>query len=238
MLSFLKKPRELRSRTVEVGWLLDAEKAGFIWSAPQKLTRDDPKARHAKSVRYCPAVLDHEARLFEVTCPIDLHLRLQFDERTQEPQLINAAGDQSAVRPKHLSQLIALVARKEWRDPNRPVLQLVTPYLFLADEPVYMTQLPPFCHYRNPPWPGVLIGGRLPIHIWPRPMMWAFEWYDPKQDLVLRRGEPWFYLRFETEDPSHPVRLFEAEMTSPLKEYLTGLNAVSNYVNRTFSLFS
>src|SRR3954451_2709290 len=73
MLSLLKKPRALRSRTVEVGWLLDAEKAGFIWSAPQKLTRDDPKARHAKSVRYCPAVLDHEARLFEVTCPIDLH---------------------------------------------------------------------------------------------------------------------------------------------------------------------
>ena len=136
------------------------------------------------------------------------------------------------------AELVHLVAPKEWRDPNRPILQLLTPYLFLADEPVYMTQLPPICHYRNPPWPGVLIGGRLPIHIWPRPMMWAFEWYDPKQELILRRGEPWFYVRFETEDPSRPVRLIEAEMTPQLKEYVGGLNAVTNYVNRTFSLFS
>ena len=58
------------------------------------------------------------------------------------------------------------------------------------------------------------------------------------RDLILRRGEPWFYVRFETEDPSRPVRLIEAEMTPQLKEYVGGLNAVTNYVNRTFSLFS
>ena len=58
------------------------------------------------------------------------------------------------------------------------------------------------------------------------------------RNLILRRGEPWFYVRFETEDPSRPVRLIEAEMTPQLKEYVGGLNAVTNYVNRTFSLFS
>src|SRR5215213_2111521 len=69
-------------------------------------------------------------------------------------------------------------------------------------------------------------------------LMWAFEWHDPKQDLVLKRGEPWFYVRFETEDPSRPVKLVEAERTPEVKEYLGGLSAVANYVNRTFSLFS
>src|SRR5262245_15276755 len=82
-----------------------------------------------------------------------------------------------------------------------------------------------------------MIGGRLPIHIWPRHMMWAFEWMDPSQDLILRRGEPWFYVRFETQDPSRPVRLIEAEMTPELREHLNGLTGVTNYVNRTFSLF-
>jgi hypothetical protein len=189
-------------------------------------------------VSFCPAVIDHEARLFQVACPIDLHLRFRVDEKTKRPQFVNAAGDQSTIRGKTLGQLLKVVDHKEWRDPKRPLLQLVTPYLFLADEPVYMTQLPPFCHYRNPQWPGLMIGGRLPIHIWPRAMMWAFEWHDVKQDLILRRGEPWFYVRFEVEDPSRPVRLVEAEMTPQLKEYITGLNAVTNYVNRTFSLFS
>lgn len=69
-------------------------------------------------------------------------------------------------------------------------------------------------------------------------MMWAFEWFDIKQDLVLRRGEPWFYVRFETENPSRPVRLIEAENTPALKEYIAGLSSVTNYVGRTFSLFS
>jgi hypothetical protein len=238
VLRFLKKVSPLPSRTVEIGWVIDAPQAAFVWSAPQRVAREAIRVRHAKSVNYCPAVLDHEARLYEVTCPIDLHLRLQVDEKTQAPRLVNAAGDQSTVRPKTLERLVHLVGPKEWRDPKRPILQLTTPYLFLADEPVYMTQLPPICHYRNPPWPGLLIGGRLPIHIWPRPMMWAFEWHEPKQDLILRRGEPWFYVHFELEDPSRPVRLIEAEMTPELKEYVTGLNAVTNYVNRTFSLFS
>jgi len=134
--------------------------------------------------------------------------------------------------------MLSLVSPNEWRHPNRPVLQIMTPYLFVADEVVYMTQLPPFCHFRATPWPGLLIGGRFPIHIWPRALMWAFEWHEPSKDLVVRRGEPWFYLRFETEDPSRPVRLVEAQMTPELQEYSSGALAVTNYVNRTFSLFN
>jgi len=134
--------------------------------------------------------------------------------------------------------MVSLIGQKEWRHPKRPIVQLVTPYLFIADEPVYMTQMPPFAHYRSPPLPGVLIGGRLPIHVWPRPMMWAFEWHEPDKELTLRRGEPWFYCRFETEDPSRQIRLVEAEMTPALREYAAGAAAVANYVNRTFSLFA
>jgi hypothetical protein len=237
MLSFLKPRSALLSRTVEVGWLIDADKAGFIWDEPKKLMRDPPSTLHAKSVRYCPAVLDHEARLFEVVAAVDMHLRVSLGSEKEPPRLINAAGDKSAVRAKYLGQLVTLMGRKEWRHPDRPILQIATPYLFVADETVYMTQLPPFCHFRSPALPGVMIGGRFPIHIWPRELMWAFEWYDPKEDLILKRGEPWFYVRFEAQDPSRSVRLVETEMTPQLTEYLKGLRAVTNYVNRTFSLF-
>jgi hypothetical protein len=133
--------------------------------------------------------------------------------------------------------MLAILGRKEWRHPDRPIIQIITPYVFIADEPVYMTQMPPISHYYANPWPGVLIGGRLPIHIWPRQMMWAFEWFEPSKPLVLRRGEPWFYVRFETFDPTRPVRLFEAELTPEFRDYKNGLSAVANYVNRTYSLF-
>jgi hypothetical protein len=101
-----------------------------------------------------------------------------------------------------------------------------------------MTQVPPFTHYPKHPWPGLLIGGRFPIHVWPRHLMWAFEWYEPGKELLLRRGDPWFYVRFETEDPSRPVKLVEAEMTEPLRHYLDSISTVTNYVSRTFSLFA
>jgi len=38
-----------------------------------------PQAASTKAVGFCPAVLDYEARIFEVPCPFDLHLRLARD---------------------------------------------------------------------------------------------------------------------------------------------------------------
>jgi len=240
VLNPFKLKGRILNRTVQVGWILDVEKASVIWEAPRKISREEPEpvTQHAKSVRYCPAVIEHEARYFEIPCAIDVSLRIGRDQKTQEPVLINSAGDQSAIRSKQLNQLALLVARKEWRHPERPIIQIRTPYLFVADEPVYMTQLPPFAHYAKEPWPGVEIGGRFPIHIWPRHLMWAFEWYDCSKELVLRRGDPWFYVRFEAEDPSRPVRIVEAEMTEPLRQYLNSVSTVTNYVRRTFSLFN
>jgi hypothetical protein len=237
-LPLLKSPAapSTSSRAVDIGWLLDSEKASMVWEAPRRISRNEPTPEHSKAVSYCPAVVDHEARMFEVPCPIDVNLGFRFDDK-EKPSLINLDGDKSAIRPRALNDMLAIIGRREWRHPDRPIIQLITPYLFLADQPVYMTQLPPFLHYHMNQWPGVMIGGRLPIHIWPRQMMWAFEWFDIKKPLSLRRGEPWFYVRFETEDPSRPVRLVEAEWTDELKQYKNSISAVANYMNRTFSLF-
>ncbi|MFM9889589.1 MAG: hypothetical protein ACKVOE_02940 [Rickettsiales bacterium] len=236
MFSFCKKPEGAGdNRVVDVGWVLDTERAGFIWDAPRKLTKPTGKTTHAKGVNYCPAVVDHEARLFEVTSPVEIMLR--FDGSGPEPAVKMLAGDQSTIRGKHLNGLFTIVNRKEWRDPSRPMLQFVTPYLFIADEPVFITQMPPCYHYNPAPWPGLLIGGRFPIDVWPRGLVWAFEWYDTSKDLIIKRGEPWFYVSFEVPDASRRVRLIEAEMTPALREYTDGTKGVTNFVSRTFSLF-
>jgi hypothetical protein len=64
MLDFLKRKTAAGGRTVEVGWLLDTDRAHFIWEAPRRLLREEPERRHAKALYNCPAVIDHEARLF------------------------------------------------------------------------------------------------------------------------------------------------------------------------------
>ena len=236
MFSLFKRAHAALARQAEVGWIIDAEKAGFIWAEPTRVCTEESDQTHAKSLRVCPAMLDHEARLFEVACPIDLRVKLARDDKGQLT-LVNVAGDQSTIRSKHLGQMLVLVPQKEWRKKDRPVIQIITPYLFLADEPIYMTQLPAFNHYQPNPLPGVLVGGRFPIDVWPRHLMWAMEWHDTSRELVLKRGEPWFYVRFEAQDPSRPIKLVEAEMTPTLAEYIKGVSSVTNYVNRTFALF-
>ena len=72
---------------------------------------------------------------------------------------------------------------------------------------------------------------------WPRPLMWAFEWHDLSKDLVLSRGDPWFYVGFETVPPDRPVTLVEAELTPELREYTEQISGVVGFVNQTFSLF-
>jgi hypothetical protein len=67
--------------------------------------------------------------------------------------------------------------------------------------------------------------------------MWAFEWHEPDRDLILRRGEPLFYVQFESENPDRPVQMVEAERTEALVDYMEKLSGVVNYVNQTFSLF-
>ncbi len=167
MFSFCKKSEESNpSRVVDVGWLLDLEKGGVIWEAPRKLTRPTGRTAHPKGVSVCPAVVDHEAHIFEVPCPFDIALR--YKPNGEEPALVNLAGEQSSIRPKHLNQMFIIVNKREWRDPNRPILQFMTPYVFLSDETVFINQLPPFYHYNPTPWPGMIIGGRFPIDVWPR----------------------------------------------------------------------
>ena len=231
-----KDSHSAKSRIIDVGWCLDTENAGFIWAEPRRLIRDKIDNPPAKSLTQCPALRDHEGRLYEVTCPFDVTLGFRWDDQ-KRPCLVNLDGAQSSIRPRYLDQIMTIIRREEWPNPNRPIVQLATPYVFVADEPVWMTQTPPFNHYPQTPLPGIVIGGRLPIDIWPRQMTWAFEWYDTSKPIVLKRGQPWFYVNFETQDPSRPIRLIEAEKTPALTEHIKGLTGVTNYVNQTYKLF-
>ena len=221
---------------VDVGWLLTEPDAGVVFLPPERVRSAEMNRRHAKSASRCPAVINLESRYFVIRCPFDLHLRFERDAEGR-PGLRNMFGAASPVRPKKLNKHLHIVGEAEWRYPDKPTVQVSLPYLFVADEPVFMTQLSAFLHYRADPLPGTIFGGRVPIHAWPRPLMWAFEWHDTSKDIVMRRGEPWFYVQFETLPQERPVRLIEAERTPALQAFEKHVSGAVNYVNQTFSLF-
>ena len=226
-----------KKRTVTVGWIVSASQASVIFAPPKLFSRQDPKASSAKSVQNCPAAVDFDRRHFVIPAPMDLTLQFEPQPNGQFT-LKDAGGDSSGVREKNLRELLVLHPQNEWRHPERPLIQLLSPYIFIADDPCYVSQTAPYLHYFREPRPGVQMGGRFPIHIWPRPVSWGFEWHDVSKPLKLKRGEPWFYLHFETENPSARVRLVEQERTDELENYIGSLAGVSNYINKTYSLFS
>ena len=118
-----------------------------------------------------------------------------------------------------------------------PTLQLELPYVFIADEPVYASQVSPFMHHTRTPLPGTIFGGCFPINVWPRPLMWAFEWHDTDRPLKINRGYPLFYVTFETMPQDRSVICVETEVTEALTNYMELISGAVNYVNQTFSLF-
>lgn len=224
--------------TYEVGWLIDTDHAAFVWQSPRPMRSGAATAAGSKSLLNCPAVIDQESRMYEVPCPFDIRLRFGIGPDGR-PTIFDAMGQHSSMSPSTLSQLIVFNTPDTWRAPTTPLLQISTPYRLISDEEVFLNQLPPFSCYQPEPWPGLVIPGRFPIQLWPRKLSWAFEWHDTSKDLVLRRGEPWFYLRFESATRGNAsARLLEAEMTPELRKYCHGIDGVVHYVNKTYSLFS
>ena len=219
-----------------MGWFLTEEKGAVLFEAPERVASRRANRAHAKSAARCPAVMQMKSRYFMVRCPYDLHLGFGRD-KDGNAVLINRAGTSSTIRGNKIAQVVTFVSEAEWRYSDRPIIQLALPYCLIAGEPIYLTQLAAFAHYRTDPLPGTIFGGRFTLHIWPRPLMWAFEWLQTEKDLVLRRGEPLFYVQFETHDPARAVQLVEAARTAELMGYMNELAAVTNYVNQTFSLF-
>jgi hypothetical protein len=225
-----------RSGPIVVGWFRDIEKGGVIYDPPERVASREVDRTHAKSASRCPAVIQMESRYFLVRSPIDFHIGFTRD-KDGKATLVNRAGVASSIRGAKLGEMVRLVNEVEWRYPDRPTIQLTLPYVFIADEPVYITQLGPFAHYRKDPWPGTIFGGRFPINLWPRPLMWAFEWHEPQKDLMVRRGDPLFYCQFEGDRPDRPVQVVEVERTPELLAYMNHISGAVNYVNQTFSLF-
>ena len=235
-LSFERPEEGPKSGPITVGWFLTSDKGAVLYDPPERVSFRQTNRAHAKSASRCPSVIQLESRYFMVKCPFDMQIGFGRDEKGKA-HLINRAGAGSTIRANKLGEVLTLVTEAEWRYPDRPTIQLSLPYCFIADELVYVTQLSAFMHYRRDPLPGTIFGGRFPLNIWPRPLMWAFEWHEPEKDIVLKRGEPLFYVQFEGEGPERPVQVVEAERTPELHKYMEQIGGVVNYVNHTFGLF-
>ena len=202
---------------MKIGWFFADEISSVVYFPPERLRTVDMNRTHAKSASRGPAVIGLESRYMMVRCPFEMHLGFIRDDKGK-PALKNLMGSKSPVRSSKLNQLLSVTSESEWRFADRLTVQLKLPYMFISDEPVYLSQVPPFLDYQgSEPIPGTLFGGRFPIDVWPWTLMWAFEGHNIKKPIRLKRGQPLFYCQFELDNPERQFQVFEAEGTPELQ---------------------
>jgi len=219
---------------VRVGWFVDIDRGGVLYEAPRPLAHTfDLAPTDRKAPTHCPAVQNYAASVYAVACPFKLSLRCAEEGGNWTFWLDRR---QSEVDADGMDRLITLLPRREWRHPQRPILQIQAPYVFVSDDEVELTQVPAHQHYSGDR-PGIVIAGRFPIRDWPRPLSFAFEWHDVSRPLKLNRGEPWFYLSFRAASGER-VRLERIVKTEAIDRYLAHIADVATYTGRTFDLMS
>jgi hypothetical protein len=128
----------------------------------------------------------------EVLSPFSL--RLSFEARDSQ-YLITPIYPYTSLQPAKLREMLVLEPSDTWPSRNRPILQIPSPYVFVADIPIEMEQSNPFlCSTSALNWR--LIPGRFDIHAWQRPLNWAIEWDTDSGDLSIRIGEPLYFVKF------------------------------------------
>lgn len=218
---------------MKVGWFVDAPFGDFAFPSPKPIRGRRKPALSARAVQACPAVNELEKRLFVVVCPFDIKLGV---EKSGDEFHLYIDEKRTRIDDDILGRFLTFMPQNLWRETEKPVFQLLLPYVFVCDEQCYLTQLPPFLDRNHLDWPGTIISGRFEITNWPRILNFAFEFSDIRREITLRRGEPLCYFFFEGAKPDEPVELIEAENNMTVREFRKGIEGMPKFTSNTFSV--
>ena len=183
----------------------------------------------------CPAVNGFERKVIELLAPFSFQMRCTANRTGGYDFHVIEAG--TRLDFELMPSLVSVMPREIWRSPDRPVVQIALPHIFVSDDELYLTQMQAWASSDAIRLPGMLIGGRFPAHIWPRSLNLAFEWSDLATDFKMKRGQPICYLFAETKHFGSKIELFEGEMTAELSSYLSKISDVVKYTSGSFNLF-
>jgi len=220
---------------MRVGWFPDVQEGGVLFDAPRPISHViERSSSDQKSPDHCPAVQRGRATIFVVPCAYTLALRCVKSGSVWELRLDRSGSEISA---EAAGRAIKLMPRREWSNPDRPIIQILAPYVFVSDDELELAQIPAHQHYFGQRRPGILIAGNFPIRDWPRPLNFAFEWHDVEHPLILRRQEPWFYVAFSSATSEH-ITIEQINKTPEISSYMAHLRGVTGFTAQTFELIA
>lgn len=219
-----------------VGWFLPRSlEARAIWFDPVLYAWKPEDTQNSAIFTHCPAYQNFIRNLYVIRSPFDLHLTCSLLDAGCELEV----AEKSSIKPAELGRLIKVHPHAEWREPNKPLLQLMLNYYFISDDDVDVQYLSPLTTtYFNPALPGLVLQGRWNIHSWVRPVNFVFEWWDTNAPLIIRRGQPILNLLFHPPAPQKKISLVEAEETDEVIAMARRVQNINSYIRNVFSVLT
>jgi hypothetical protein len=217
-----------------VGWFLPRTlEARAVWFDPVRYSWQPAGEKHSGIFLHCPAYQKFARNLFVIRCPFDLHLKCELTDEGCDLSV----GDESSIKPEKLVGLIKVHPKNEWREADKPLLQLLLNYYFLSDDDLDLQYLSPLTTtFFEPALPGLVLQGRWNIKSWVRPINFVFEWWHTSSDLIIKRGQPILNVMFHSKDLDTKIVLVEAEETAEVIEMARGIQNINSYIRNVFSV--
>jgi len=216
--------------SIKIGWCFDREEGVAIYKPPISVSKliTERKNKMGAGVSHCPGTLDFNSRTFTILSPYTFRIRAQKENNQINffPVYPDTEASEEVIKNE-----ISFQPRKLWRDERYPILQLSLPYVFFANESVYINQLEPSRFIGEKNWS--LIQGRFDIASWQRPINWAIEWTNINKDIFIKKGDPLCQVVFETSTPKSSLELIKVERNDELQRAIKRTLGVANKMRNT-----
>jgi hypothetical protein len=174
------------------------------FSEPESVLKDlVPSKFFGTNASRCPAIIDESRNTFKIKAPIDLDLT--FDESFTK---FNSKYNYDL---NFLQHFIGTFGEEK-------VIQLSAPtYYFFCEEPLLMTQLPPYYEQSEFVESCMGLSATFNINSWFRVVKPAFKLRQNKRRISFTTDDALFYLKFNTEEKINLVR-FDADQLDNISE--------------------
>lgn len=218
----------------QIGWCLANVEATAAYPPPERVHLGKDPSPTKRGYLSCPAVRTAAQGYFAIRSPFSIHLRFKKNEDVAS---IIPIYPYTTVNETKLGEMIRLEPRDLWRSDDIPLLQIPSPYFFIADEPTDVEQCQPiFADTTSMNWR--IISGRFDIYGWQRPLNWAIEWDTKCGDLIVKMGEPLYYVRFYDASGKIIINpdLIKTALTEELRARLNSTFGVTSLQRGTATL--
>lgn len=155
----------------------------------------------ANTYTTCPAFLDYHKNTYVIRSPVDIQFK--YDPKS----------GQLNISPQSQDFYDSWVMHRGNYSPFLMSFGLY--YLFIADQDCMVEQTPVTFHDNVVSSKIRLISGTFNIGKWFRPIDFGFEFLDESQPLIIKRGDPLYYLRFVPKD-NKKINLVKRKMSNEI----------------------